>query len=232
MNKTALVLMCKRPALGVGKQRIAAALGQEVALKIAQALLDCTLEEVFAWAGAVVIAPASAHDADWADTLGKQHGDARLNVSVLPQIDGNLGQRINALDSTLRNRGFNQLIFIGSDAPTLNTQDFIESIALLLINDTVLKPTLDGGVSLMASRKSWPDLTDLPWSTSELGDELALQCKQDGHTTVMLASGFDVDEVDDLALVLSALKDDKRPARRALYQLTAQVTRTMEAHRA
>jgi glycosyltransferase A (GT-A) superfamily protein (DUF2064 family) len=40
-----LVLLCKRPAPGHGKQRLAASLGAERACAVAWALLDCALEE-------------------------------------------------------------------------------------------------------------------------------------------------------------------------------------------
>ena len=56
MTLPTLVLVCKRPALGIGKQRLAAKVGQELALQIAEALLACALEDVLAWPGSVVIA--------------------------------------------------------------------------------------------------------------------------------------------------------------------------------
>ena len=46
-----LVLLCKRPALGHAKQRLAGTLGQEAALSVAQALLACALEDLRQWRG-------------------------------------------------------------------------------------------------------------------------------------------------------------------------------------
>jgi glycosyltransferase A (GT-A) superfamily protein (DUF2064 family) len=46
------------------------------------------------------------------------------SVMVLPQVSGNLGQRLNVLDSALRDEGIEQLVFIGSDSPGLTQTDY------------------------------------------------------------------------------------------------------------
>ncbi len=220
MTQAALVLVCKRPAPGVGKQRLAARLGPDIAHQIAEALLACTLEDVIVWPGRVVIAPADAQDCAWATNLFKQ---TQTEVQVLPQTGGNLGQRLNALDHTLHTNGFNQLIYIGSDAPDIGLADLATVNKMLSDFDTVLKPTLDGGVSIMASRKPWPDLAGLPWSTSRLGDRLSMLCQQSGHSVASLPEGFDVDELEDLSYLVMKLAHDQRPARRLLCKLALQV---------
>lgn len=220
MTQATLVLVCKRPALGVGKQRLAAKLGPEIALQIAEALLACALEDVLAWPNKVVVAPADYNDCVWATQF---FGNARSDIKVLPQFSGNLGQRLNALDHTLRTSGFNQLIYIGSDAPDISLADYIAVSDALVNVDTVFKPTMDGGVSIMASRKPWPNLTDLPWSTSQLGENLSLLCQQSEHSVAKLSVGFDVDELEDLSFVVEKLAHDQRPARRALCKLAQQI---------
>lgn len=225
MTQATLVLVCKRPTLGIGKQRLAAKLGQETALQIAEALLACVLEDVLAWPGTVIIAPADAIDREWAANFFKQkHGkQTHVEAKVLAQTSGNLGQRLNALDHTLRSSGFNQLIYIGSDAPDIDVADYIAVSDALVNVDTVFKPTIDGGVSIMASHRPWPDLTDLPWSTSQLGESLSLLCQQSGHSVAKLSVGYDVDELEDLSFVVEKLAHDQRPARRALCKLAQQI---------
>ena len=220
MTQAALVLLCKRPAPGVGKQRLAVRLGLEIAYQIAEVLLACALEDVIAWPGKVVIAPADAQDCAWAANLFKQ---TRPEVQILSQTGGNLGQRLNALDHALRANGLNQLIYIGSDAPDISPADFAAASRKLSDFDSVLKPTLDGGVSIMASRKPWPDLADLPWSTSRLGDLLSVLCQQSGYSVARLPEGFDVDKLEDLSYLAVKLAHDQRPARRLLCKLVLQV---------
>ena len=112
----------------------------DVAKLVAEALLACALEDACNLLGPVVIAPTSLDDYDWAVTLS-----IPLPVMILPQVSGNLGQRLNVLDSALRSKGMKQLVFIGSDSPGLAQTDYVAVINALQCDDTVLKPALDGG---------------------------------------------------------------------------------------
>ncbi len=219
--ESTLVLVCKRPALGVGKQRLADKLGGMLALQIAEALLECALEDMRLWPGSVVISPASVTDCDWAYQLFE---NTHTDFKVYPQQSGNLGQRLNLLDNELRADGMKNLIYIGSDSPALSQEDLLAAHDALNHFDTALKPTVDGGVSLMASSRPWPLLADLPWSTNRLGTMLDSACSQAGHSVATLPHGFDVDEPEDLLRVYAALLNDQRPARRTLFELTQKVT--------
>ncbi|WP_417777713.1 DUF2064 domain-containing protein [Stutzerimonas xanthomarina] len=207
----ALVLICKRPALGHGKQRLAVHIGVERALSIAEHLLDCALEDLRSWPGPVVIAPDQRDACDWAAKLVPQ-------ALCLAQAAGNLGERINSLDHSLRGRGHQQLLYIGSDAPALTPDDYQRVHAALETRDTVLVAARDGGLVLMASNLAWPDLAALPWSTPELGLALAEACRRVGHSVSFSGASFDIDEQADLHFAAQALADDPRAARRRLLQ--------------
>ena len=209
-----LVLVCKRPALGHGKQRLAASLGTQQACSIAEQLLDCALEDLEHWPGATVIAPDQAEHRDWASALAPLSG-------CLPQTPGNLGERLNALDRTLRAAGHCSLVFIGSDAPALREDDYQQVRDALSEVDTVLLAARDGGVVLMASNRPWPDLAALPWSSAGLGQALAEACRGAGHSLRVCGESFDIDEPADLQHALRELADDPRPARRRLLQTLA-----------
>jgi len=213
-----LVLLCKRPAPGHAKQRLAATLGQQRALALAQALLDCALEDLADWTGPGVIAPDSPAHLDWART---QSTDA----CCVPQAAGNLGQRLNALDAHLRSQGSRQLLFIGSDCPALTPGDYRSVQKLLDDFDTVLLDARDGGVVLMASNQPWPDLASLPWSTERLGAALAQRCREAGQRVAIAGQSFDIDHAADLTLLPQALDADARPARRRLLAMLDQSER-------
>jgi uncharacterized protein len=204
-----LVLICKRPRLGYGKQRLAAALGAVATRALADLLLACALEDLVAWPGARVLAPDDPADAQWAQRLVP-------GAAVVTQGPGNLGQRLWLLDQALRAAGHRRLLFIGSDAPTLAPGDFGAAAAALPDHDVVLKPARDGGVVLMGARQPWPPLADLPWSTERLGAALAERCALTGLSVAALAAGEDVDTASDLARLPAALRADTRPARRQL----------------
>lgn len=220
MKSPALVIVCKRPMPGFGKQRLVASLGVEVTQRVAEALLNCALEDACSWEGPVVIAPASGEDVTWASTLLPQ---TQSRVWVQPQVAGNLGQRLNALDFELRSKEMEQLIFIGSDSPALAEADYMAVTGALQHHDTVLMPAVDGGVVLMASCCPWPSLRALPWSSDQLGAALADCCRRAGQLIATLNEGSDVDELSDLIRLATMLADDLRPARRTLHQLVVSI---------
>lgn len=201
-----LVLLCKRPALGHSKQRLAAQLGLEQTFKIAQHLLDCALEDLQHWPGPKALAPDHPQHVAWGKSLCPL-------ALCLAQHQGNLGQRLNDLDRRLRAPGQQRLLFIGSDCPVLQPSDYRTVCELLDAHDTVLLKARDGGVVLMASNRPWPDLRDLPWSTEHLAQALADKCQAAGHSLVQTGDYFDIDHQEDLQLLARALEPDTRPAR-------------------
>lgn len=212
-TRATLLLVFKRPALHYGKQRLAQAIGVQSALRIAEGMLQCALEDAASWPGPVVLAPANSADLRWARRLLAQP------VAVEPQCPGNLGERINDLDRRLRDCSQEQLVFIGSDAPGLDQDYYYRAQRALETADVVLGPATDGGVTLMASNRPWPALDDLPWSTPQLGETLAARCADHGLSVVRLPEHSDVDEFADFAALAAGLQEDKRPARQRLLAL-------------
>ena len=205
-----LVIFCRRPSPGRGKQRIAATVGPGLTFELTTHLLDTTLEDAASWPGPVVIAPAAKADRVWAEAL------MTGNHRVCPQPDGNLGERLNAVDRTIRSTGTEQLIYIGSDAPLLDAAYFEQARATLQTHDVVLGAAEDGGVVLMGARCAWPDLAPLPWSGNVLGKQLELLCVQRGLTVKYLPTRYDIDFANDLPRLHADLHTDTRPARRSL----------------
>jgi rSAM/selenodomain-associated transferase 1 len=210
-----LIVFLRRPALNVGKQRIAAELGAEAALELARCLLAAALEDASQWPGRVVLAPAQSADVDWTRDLLDGRADS------VAQPTGNLGQRINAVDHIVRESSQARVIFIGTDAPGLDCDYLMQAHDALADFDVVLGPAADGGVTLMGARQPWPDLSDLPWETPELGRALEAVCVNQGLSVKQLGRRYDVDTQTDLARAYADLKQDSRPARRRLVQWIA-----------
>lgn len=221
-SKPVLVLFCKEPQLGYGKQRLAAGIGERPALRIARGLLDCALEDAAHWDGTFVISPASSEEVAWAETLLDRPAFRSSRTCVIAQTGGNLGSRIATVDSRLRELGATRVTYMGCDAPMLNDTHYNAVMNALSDVDVVLADGADGGVTLMASRSGWPLLDELPWSTSDLGNALAESCATSGRSVHRLDGGFDVDEKPDALRLLEHLGGDQRPARRALNTVLLQ----------
>lgn len=216
-DSSVLVVFCKRPQLGIGKQRVAAERGAETAFELSRLLLSAAFEDAHAWDGPVVIAPASADDEAWARKL-------LSSATVVPQQGANLGERLNHVDRQLRAAGARKIIYIGTDAPGLNQERLQAAATQLDTLDTVLAPAVDGGVVLMGSRQPWPELGDLPWETAELCAALMQRCG--GYAAVgLLEPGYDIDYWHDLQRALPELRRDKRYWRQTLADWAARQQR-------
>ena len=207
-----LVIFCRRPVVGIGKQRLASQIGTALAAEIATLLLAAALEDAASWPGPVVIAPAETNDTAWADTLLDR------SIRVIPQVTGNLGERLQSVDRIVRTGRPGAVIYTGSDAPVLSESDYRAARAALLQHDVVLAPALDGGVTLMGARCPWPELADLPWSSEQLYAALSERCTAHGLSIASLASSYDVDIAADLPRLCADLRTDRRPARQMLYR--------------
>jgi hypothetical protein len=207
-----LVLLCKRPAFGYGKQRLAQDIGQKQALAIAKSLLACALEDLSCWPGKVVISPSRSADCVWAAGL------LTRPVQVVAQESGNLGERINRLDSFLKAAGYAQTIYIGSDAPILGRDEYQQIATALQVYDIALCPALDGGVAIMANRRPWPDLRALEWSTARLGEQLKNLCAENNLAVHCIKAGYDLDNYQQVAKLAEDLQYDSRDARQKLLQ--------------
>ncbi|MEZ5563512.1 MAG: glycosyltransferase [Gammaproteobacteria bacterium] len=208
-----LVVFCRRPVIGTGKQRLAAEIGTAQAAEIATLLLATTLEDARSWPGPVVLAPSEAEDADWAATL------LPGSATIIPQTAGNLGERLQGIDRMVRATQPGAVIYVGSDAPVLSEADYAAARKALMHHDVVLGPALDGGVTLMGARCPWPELADLPWSSDQLCAALAGHCVAHGLDVATLQPvRYDVDLATDLQRLCADLRTDMRPARRILYR--------------
>jgi len=204
-----LVIFCRRPVSGQGKSRIAREIGTDATLEVAQLLLETTLEDARGWHGPVAIAPSSAADARWAAQL-------LPDALIIPQGEGNLGNRITAVCSKLHEIGHNKMLCIGSDSPALTPELLVKAAARLEENDVVLIPAADGGVTLMGTRTPWPRLDELSWGTDQLQHQLTEACKDSSQSVYHLHTSFDIDTLQDLKHAKSYLASDKRPGRCAL----------------
>ena len=217
-----LVLFFKRPQIGVGKQRLAATIGAEKAFQLANAMLECAFEDMANWSGALVFAVASDGDKYWAEEIISSKFNSR-QCMVFSQGSGNMGERLNRIDQKIRDLGFQNLFYIGSDAPVLNSDIYSHARTVLTKHNALLARSDDGGVTIMASNRLWPPLSELPWSAATLGDALATHCQQEGWSVGEIDGLYDVDTIDELIRLSADLENDSRPARTDLRSKVNQV---------
>ena len=134
----------------------------------------------------------------------KKTGLPYFHYTEKEQEGDTFGERFTNAIQFVFNRGYKQIITIGNDTPQLKASH-IRKTALLLSNDTsVLGPSADGGFYLMGLHRENFDsrkFKDLPWQTSNLGNELKKEFSTTQNSLVQLDRLFDIDNSQDLYFI-------------------------------
>ncbi len=183
-----LVIFARRPALGVGKRRLAADVGDVEAWRFQR------------WAVAGLVRRLSG-DPRWRVHLAvapdRPAGWPGAGLSVWPQGRGDLGQRLMRL---ARRFPAGRLVIIGSDTPDIDRADIAAACEALRGRHAVVGPATDGGYWLIGLRR-FPrgpaPFSGVRWSSPEtLSDTLEALA---GWRTARLRTLSDVDDGAALA---------------------------------
>ncbi len=186
-----IVIFCKRPKLGQGKQRLAQSIGTSATYDLARHLVSHTEKTVSHWKGSVVIALTDVSDGTWC-------ADQFPNRDTLIQVPGDLGTKINDIDNCLRAKGHSNILYIGTDSPALSHRQLLKASKALKKCATVYIPTVDGGVSVMGSSVPWPDLSRIRWSTQFMYADIISLCNELGLSQTSLKANYDIDYAEDI----------------------------------
>jgi len=205
----ALAVIAKDPVAVAAKTRLIPALGAEGAARAAAAMLADTLNVVRTVEAApwLCFTPASARE---------RLGRLAPGFSLLPQCDGDLGDRLADCLHQLLRRGGDRAAIIGADTPHLPAATCRRAFALLDHADLVLGPAMDGGYYLIAARACWPVFTGIP-----MGSDQVLQATLDRADHLRLRVALlpalrDLDRVEDLHAALEGGELDQAPHTKAV----------------
>ncbi len=200
-GKPALAIYCRCPVAGKVKTRLAEDIGEENALRFYEGCIALLQEELGAVRKSydIVICPANRSDRQWAAEAFP------LATHILPQEGENLGGRLTATQSDLAALGYEQIAFIGSDAPSLPFEFLIDMNKMLGLFDVVLGPAKDGGVWGIGANEPLPGLLRISWSTPNVYNELTEACHRGDLTVGVLPGWYDVDRIDSLQLAADDL---------------------------
>jgi rSAM/selenodomain-associated transferase 1 len=212
LKTVCLILKC--PRVGEVKTRLANEIGAEQATMIYRLLVERQAAEIpSAWEVTVYFTPADAEEEMkyWL----KPH--LRNGVRFLPQVDGDLGQRLAMVVQTEFARGCERIFLIGGDCPGLSTNYLHQANTALDTNDVVIGPAQDGGYVLLGLKPldrlgadsfdrhapSWSRGLDglfanIAWSSSAVLEQTLLAARNQNLSVRLLHSLADIDEVADL----------------------------------
>lgn len=125
--------------------------------------------------------------------------NAKAPVHIFSQHGANFNERLtNALREAF-DCGYDEVAVIGNDCADLTTNDLESAFALLQQHDIALGSAADGGVYLIAARRSaLHDLTaafaQCRWHTAHVRDDLLAQTALRGLDAALMASHADIDD--------------------------------------
>ena len=126
-------------------------------------------------------------------------------LTFVPQVDGDLGLRMQAAFTHAFAEGVEKAVLIGSDIPSISADLLADAFAALQTAQVAIGPSLDGGYYLIgmrtdAAEKLYPVLFErMVWSTAMV---FALTCERLGKTAIEVAvmpTLQDIDTPEDLA---------------------------------
>ena len=211
MTRTAVVVFAKAPRPGTVKTRLCPPLSPSAAARLYRCFLLDTLEGVRAIAG---VAPVIAYAPRRARA---SFAAAHRGVLLVPQTGRDLGARMANVFAHLFARGFEAVVIVGSDSPTLPADHLRAAVRTLQAGgaDGVIGPSEDGGYYLIGLRAACPELfAGVPWSTDRVLATTLQKARRVGQTLRSLPAWYDVDTPDDLRRLAAELRHTRVRATR------------------
>jgi rSAM/selenodomain-associated transferase 1 len=193
--KRGLIVFAREPIPGTVKTRLAAAVGDQAAADLYEAMLQAVLkasrqlddvETVVYWACAEESLPRFVE---------------KYRCRSRRQSMGDLGERMQGAFQEMFSGGCDVCCIIGSDAPDLPLPYIREAYRLLATQqtDAVFGPSRDGGYYLLGMREIWPRLfRNIPWSSADVLEQSLAAARDSGLTAALLPEWQDIDTVEDL----------------------------------
>jgi rSAM/selenodomain-associated transferase 1 len=137
--------------------------------------------------------------------------EERQVVMLIDQEGDDLGARMSRAFETMFARGYQRVLIVGTDVPSLPLEHYKQAHTLLDKYEVVLGPALDGGYYLIGLNKPTPELFEnIPWSTERVLSLTREKANRLGLSIGLLPEWRDIDTIDDLRALIEASSLDAR----------------------
>src|SRR6266852_7144109 len=215
-----LGVLAKQPLPGLVKTRLAAETSPQWAARVAAAFVTDSLDRLAAIETHRILVYAPREAVAFFSSL------ARGRFALMPQVEGDLGQRMAAFFSTAvapklefgnEGPGGNEVrgdpvkaVLVGVDSPTLPLSYIEEAFAKLERADIVLGPATDGGYYLVGCAGRVPPIFEnITWSRPTVLEETVTLLKKTEWRLELLPPWYAVDTLNDWQMLrghLAALR--------------------------
>jgi len=183
------VIMCKAPRAGRVKTRLTPDISHAQAAQLYARMAQLVIQRCLR------LFPNT-----WLAADDVQHPFfAEFSVPVLPQGEGNLGERMQRMAGRAISYGADAVLLLGSDSPHMSDARLLAAQRALRSHDVVLGPVQDGGYDLLAVRGHQPDLlNDIVWSSPDVLARTLGNAEHLGLSVRCLSTSYDLDSMDDV----------------------------------
>jgi rSAM/selenodomain-associated transferase 1 len=188
MSKNLIIVFAKNNILGTVKTRLAATIGDQMALEVYNELLRITENST----------------KEIPNTEVHIYFSNSINLEIWPkskkflQKGADLGERMQQAFTASFDQGYQKVIGIGSDLPDISKEIIVEAFKRLTQNDAVFGPSMDGGYYLLGMTQMIPEIFEnKPWSTEELLNLTLNELQQKKTSTSLLQTLNDIDTISD-----------------------------------
>ncbi len=207
---TCLIVFAKNPIPNQVKTRLLPKLSAEQAALLYRAFLTDWCEKLTELSNVdlVVAYTPPGSQPDLQILIGE-------DVTYIPQIGTDLGTRLTSATQWASENGYEKIVIVGSDSPTLPLSYILEAIAGLDSRDIAIGPSMDGGYyligfSIESLNKIVPSIfEEIAWSTPQVFQQTIERIDTVKATLKLLPPWYDVDTPEDLAFLhahLSAMQ--------------------------
>lgn len=198
----ALLIFAKAPLPGEVKTRLITDLTKEEAARLYEAFIYDILNSTSRIGAERFLFCHPAIDHTFFQGISNDMG-----IRLMEQKGRDLGERMENAMSLLFGYGFNRVIIIGADSPTLPIEYIEEGFKGLIGYQIVIGPSIDGGYYLIGARDSVPSIFDgIPWGTKMVFRMTLEKGASVGSGLYILPFWYDIDTIDDLSLMFSHVR--------------------------
>ncbi|MBL4625182.1 MAG: TIGR04282 family arsenosugar biosynthesis glycosyltransferase [Flavobacteriales bacterium] len=195
MSKNLLIIFVRNPELGKVKTRLAKTLGDKRALEIYRDLLRYTNN--------ITMGSSSDKAVFYSHFIDDYDGWSNVAYQKYVQEGGvDLGARMDNAFELMFDKGYENVVIIGSDCLELTTDGLDEAFYALEEHDIVIGPAKDGGYYLLGMKKRHSEFfKNKKWSTENVFLDTLLDIRKLGLSYQVLDTLSDVDYEEDLEQV-------------------------------
>jgi uncharacterized protein len=213
---TCLIVFAKSPIPGKVKTRLAPHITPTKAAELYEAFIADTISTALKMkCKRITVAYSPGYDEKTFQRLCGQ------SVDYLPQKGHNLGERMKNAFKHSFDTGFERIVIIGTDSPTLPLSYIRDAFDVLKEVPVTIGPTFDGGYYLIGLSEQNDTIFDaIEWSTSSVFSQTLTKIKTANKKLCILPPWYDVDTPDSLEFLRSHLLSMKMSGNKDIPEKT------------